>query len=166
MNALVVFETMFGNTRQIAEAIAAGLSSAAWSVTVTDVVDAPSAVPAEVDLVVVGGPTHAFSMSRESTRADAAARGAEPGHLTIGMREWINGLPHDDRRHRMATFDTRADMPLLPGAASRSAAKVARRLGFRSVTPESFLVHGYEGPLVDGELERASTWGASLATSE
>jgi hypothetical protein len=56
--------------------------------------------------------------------------------------------------------DTR---PLMPGAASHSASRLARKRGFRVLEPQSFLVHGYEGPLVEGELDRARSWGEGLA---
>ena len=64
---------MFGNTRDIARATAEGLAE--WSdVSITDVDSALLTVPADATLVVAGGPTHAFSMSRETTRHDAVAR--------------------------------------------------------------------------------------------
>lgn len=163
MNALVIYESMFGNTRRIAEAIADGLRSAGTEVTTTDIADAPRTVPTDVDLLVVGGPTHAFSMSRSTTRSDAVARGADDKDVSFGIREWITGLPDQPHPHDFAAFDTRSDVPLLPGAASKSLAKAARARGFRSVARESFLVSGYEGPLVDGELERARAWGGGLA---
>jgi hypothetical protein len=61
-----------------------------------------------------------------------------------------------------AGFDTRVDMPLLPGAASRAATKLARKHGFDVLDPASFLVEGYEGPLVEGQLELARDWGHGL----
>ncbi len=164
MNALVVYETMFGNTRQVAEAIAQGLA-ATGEIRVVDVADAPRTISPDLDLVVVGGPTHAFSMSRPSTRSDAVHRGAEQKDLKMGIREWLGGLDRGAHPQAFAAFDTRVDIPLLPGAASKRAAKVARRLGFRSVTSESFRVGDYEGPVLEGELDRAREWGASLATA-
>lgn len=161
MKALVIYESMFGNTRQIAEAIAAGLSEHA-QVEITDVALAPALVPPDVDLVVLGGPTHAFSMSRKTTRHDAVRRGAAEQDLTTGIRDWITGLPPAGNIPRFAAFDTRVHVPLLPGSAAKAATKIARRLGFRVTEPESFLVEGYEGPLRDGELDRAAAWGRQL----
>lgn len=162
MRTLVVYESMFGNTRRIAEAIAHGLA-AAGPVTVVDAAEAPASVPDDVDLVVAGGPTHAFSMSRESTRSEAIVRGAPAKDVAVGLREWIEKLERGTHPQRFAAFDTRADVPLIPGAASKSAAKAAKKLGFHAVVSESFRVHGYEGPLLEGEVERAQRWGASLA---
>lgn len=86
MRALVVYESMFGNTRRIAQAIADGIRDGA-DVALTDVVDAPADVPDDVDLVVVGGPTHVFSMSRKVTRREAARHGAAFTDVPEGMRE-------------------------------------------------------------------------------
>jgi hypothetical protein len=164
MQAMVVYETMFGNTGRIARAIADGLAAQPGvHVTVSDVVEAPTEVPAPVDLIVAGGPTHAFSMSRESTRRSAVQQGAVGGHVERGIREWLQALRPGAHAQRFAAFDTRVDVPLLPGAASRRATRAARRLGFEAAPPESFLVRGYEGPIVEGEEERARAWGEHLA---
>lgn len=162
MRALVVYESMFGNTRQVATAIADGMADGA-DVSITDVADAPARVPDDVDLLVVGGPTHAFSMSRPPTRQDAVRQGgAAISDVATGIREWLQDLPAPSTACTFAAFDTRVDMPLLPGAASRAASRVAKKLGFTMLEPVSFLVHGYQGPLVDGQLERARTWGHDL----
>ena len=76
MHALVVFESMYGNTRAIAEAIAAGLSTR-MSVEVKEVGVAPEMIGEDVALLVVGGPTHAHGMSKPETRHTAAER-ADP----------------------------------------------------------------------------------------
>jgi hypothetical protein len=162
MRALVVYESMFGNTRRIAQAIADGMADGA-DVAVADVVDAPTAVPADVDMVVVGAPTHVFSLSRDVTRREAARHGGAFTDVPEGIREWLEALPAPERPYAFAAFDTRVDdMALLPGAASHTATRLARKLGFDVLDPASFLVKGYEGPLVDGELERAREWGHGL----
>jgi flavodoxin len=63
MKALVVYESMFGNTEEIAHAIADGLGESV-EVQLAEVADAPVEPNPDVALIVVGGPTHAFSMSR------------------------------------------------------------------------------------------------------
>ena len=67
----------------------------------------------------------------------------------------------------MATFDTKVkSMRHLPGSAAKSAAKAARRHGYESVSKaESFYVDDVNGPLLDGEVDRARAWGRQLATS-
>ena len=72
---------------------------------------------------VVGGPTHAFSMSRTSTREDAVQRGARPGHEARGIREWLQAMPLSHHLD-VATFDTRVSkVKRLPGSAAKAAAK-------------------------------------------
>lgn len=166
MTALVVHESHWGNTRAVAHAIADGLAeSHSGPVQVVDVAAAPSPLPDEVDLVVLGGPTHAFSMSRPTTRRGAHDQGAEPGHEDRGIREWLDTLPGDDGSRPVATFDTRAEqVRRLPGSAARAAARfVARHRIGTMVATESFYVEDSPGPLVDGELERARAWGRELA---
>jgi hypothetical protein len=113
---------------------------------------------------VAGGPTHAFSMSRTTTRMDAIDRGAGEGELDVGLREWLDGLPAGPHPQRIATFDTRvAKMRHLPGSAAKAAAKVAHRQGFeRAEYVESFYVDDMEGPLLDGEIARATAWGREI----
>ena len=161
MRALVVYESMFGNTRQIATAVADGMSDGA-DVTVSDVADAPNEIPDDVQLLVVGGPTHAFSMSRQSTRRDAVRRGGAEKDLPRGVREWLEGVSVPKPGCTFAAFDTRVDMPLLPGAASHSATRLAKKRGFAVVEPAGFLGEGYEGPLLAGQLEHAREWGHGL----
>ena len=123
--ALVVFESLWGNTEKVARAVAEGLSSPALQVDVCEVSDAPAAPSPNVDLVVVGGPTHAFSMTRASTREDARNKGADHGGA-MGLREWLDALPDGEHAQRVATFDTRVEkMRHLPGSAAKSAARAS-----------------------------------------
>jgi hypothetical protein len=161
MKALVVYESMWGNTEKVARAVAGGLQ--AWCpVEVRDVAAAGPGDLDGVDLLVVGGPTHAFSMSRPTTRRDAVEQGAPAGHEERGIREWLDGLP--EARVDVATFDTRVGkVRHLPGSAARKAAKQVRRrhLG-RVVDTEGFCVGDVAGPLLEGELDRARSWGSGL----
>ncbi|GAA4067228.1 flavodoxin family protein [Agromyces indicus] len=164
MRALVVYETIWGNTGELARAIAEGLRSSE-GVDAVDVVEAVSAadeIDPDVDLVIVGGPTHAFSMTTESTRESARQQGA----TTIparGIREWLDALAPPSSPIAVATFDTRTVKPRLPGSAAKKALKKLVSKGFRPVDhPVTFGVHGYSGPVADGELTRAREWGATL----
>jgi flavodoxin len=67
MHAIVVYESMFGNTQRVAEAVAAGIA-AHMTVELIEVGAAPTQIGEDVGLLVVGGPTHAFGLSRQSTR--------------------------------------------------------------------------------------------------
>jgi hypothetical protein len=162
--ALVVYESMFGNSQKVALAVAAGVAEV-MPVALVDVSEAPTDLRG-VDLVVAGGPTHVFSMSRESTRREARGQGATHGSVETGLRDWLWELP-DEHRRWFAAFDTKATkVRRLPGSASHSAAKASRHHGFHeAIAPESFYVLGVEGPLVQGELERARAWGHEVAMS-
>jgi hypothetical protein len=162
--ALVVVESMFGNTRSLAGAVADGLATR-MQVEVVGVGDAPSVIPRDVELVVVGGPTHAFSMTRPGTRLAAFDQGAKAHVGTdIGIREWLAGLDRGTTDPLVAAFDTRIRKAGVPGSAARAATRRLRRLGFRVTAPaQSFYVMGTSGPLLDGELGRARVWGAQLA---
>jgi len=106
-------------------------------------------------------------MSRENTRADAISKGAHEGEREFGLREWMSALPSGEHTEKMATFDTKiTSMRHLPGSAAKSAAKAAHRHGYESLSKaESFYVEDVEGPLLDGEIDRARAWGRQLAVS-
>lgn len=163
--AMVVFESMFGNTEAVARAVADGLS-AGMQVQVIPVPAAPTELDSDIGLLVVGGPTHALGMSRASTRADAVKQGALPtGGPEVGLREWIARLSSGPSKVPAVTFDTRVKKRGLPGSAARTAQKQLRRRGFSIAAPaRSFYVGGTPGPMLDGELQRAREWGAQLAT--
>ena len=162
MRALVVFESMFGNTEQVARAIAVGIAET-MDVQVVGVSGAE--VPADgAPLLVVGAPTHAFSLSRPLTRADANRQGAH-SDPDLGLREWLERLGAGRHAEVAAAFDTRFRQGRhLPGSAARKAAKVLRHKGYRVAACESFYVEDTAGPLVVGELARATAWGRGLAS--
>ncbi len=154
MNAIVIYESVYGNTRAIAEAIADGLGAQAMT---TD--EAP-AEAVRADLLVIGGPTHMHGMA--TTRSLRASAGnATPRRPAL--RDWLAGLPLTSGA-RAAAFDTRFGKAVwLTGAASRGIGKRLQRRGYAVMSTASFVVADSEGPLVDGELERARRWGAELA---
>lgn len=169
MRAVVVYESMYGNTHLVADAIGDGLR-AAFDVSVVPVSEASPAALTDADLVVVGGPTHAHGMSRAATRkaaaeaADKPASGlaVEPDALGPGLREWFGSLG----RHsgKAAAFDTRVHGPAaLTGRASKGVARLLREHGFEVVAePESFLVTK-QTHLEPQETARARDWAAKLA---
>jgi hypothetical protein len=168
MNAIVVYESVFGNTRAVAEAVAEGLGA----VPVLPVHDAVTHTE-PLDLLVVGGPTHAHGLATTRSRHTAAhtveehdAYHVEPDAAAEpGLRSWLADIAPGAGRHA-AAFDTRLDKPkLLTGAAAHGIARRLRRHRFDVIATESFLVKGSEGPLEAGELERARAWGAKLARS-
>jgi hypothetical protein len=170
MRALVIYESMYGNTHVIADHLAAGLHPA-WEVDVVPVSDATTERLAGVDLVLVGGPTHVHGMSSARSREGAAtAAERSDGTLTLdpdarglGLRDWFSAITASPRV-MAAAFDTRFDgSPLLTGRASKGIAKRLRADGFDVIAePESFLVDK-QNHLLEGEAERATAWAAKVA---
>ena len=157
---------MYGNTHAVAEAVAESLGP---NVDVRAVHEA-GGIPADLDLLVVGGPTHIHGLTTAMSRKMAVSPGhedaasVEPGATeTRSLREWLRDL--DARGVRAAAFDTRGDArAALTGSAARGIARRLRRRGCDVLDSESFLVADAEGPLEDGELDRARRWGDSLAS--
>jgi len=166
LRALVVVESMFGNTSAIGRAVAEGLTLEGVETETVPVTDAPELLPEGVDLLVLGAPTHAFSLSRASTRSSAVQQGAPASVASIGVREWLGALQTWGPMPRVAVFDTRVTkVRWLPKAAAPTAHRIARRHRFEALTkPASFLVDDIKGPLVGGELARAAAWGRTLGT--
>jgi len=171
MRTVIVYESMFGSTRRVAQSMAEGFGPGA-DVRVVRVADAGPEVLEGADLLVVGGPTHFHGMSRPASRKRAPGYAAkpesglalEPGADTgPGVREWMAGLT--PRPLHAVAFDTRFDgLAPFTGRASKAIARRLRKLGMHMVSgPESFLV-GKKGQPLPGECDRARAFGARLAT--
>lgn len=172
MRIVIVYESSYGNTHQIAEAICAGLiqESAEHEVQVLPVARALPEVVERADLLVVGGPTHAHGMSREQTRQAAVEAARKPGSpLALdhdaegpGLRDWFATL--GPATGSAAAFDTRVDAPaLITGRASKGIGRQLQRHGYQLVDePMSFFVTK-ENTLGTGQLVVAREWGQSLA---
>lgn len=177
MRALVVYESVYGNTHLIADAIAEGLGRSVAVETVA-VDDATSSKVAEADLLVVGGPTHAHGMSstgsREQTVLDERARAEKadpkkPAHeldeaaTGEGLRTWFHELG-DTSGGQAVAFDTRFDKPrFITGSAAKGIDRRLRHHGFTPFDdPTSFFVEHSDGPLAAGEAVRAREWGEVL----
>jgi hypothetical protein len=163
MKSLVVYESWFGNTRQIAERIADALGEEGDVELIS--VDDPLPSLLHVDLVVLGAPTHVHGLSSARSRQGAIEQQGGDGEIGIGARGWIDELPLCGGP-RFAVFDTRAHKSeLLVGSAAHGMARRVRHRGYRlAADPESFFVHGTPGPLEEGELDRAAEWGRTLAS--
>ena len=158
--ALVVYETFFGNTEQVAKAIAAALSGALGSGTTVvsrKTADVTAADLKGLGLLVVGAPTRAFRPSP-------------------GAAQWLAGLSSEAVRGvPVAAFDTRISpedansavlrfmVKLFGWAAEKIAKQLANKGGKQVAEPAGFLVLGSEGPLKDGELDRAAGWARRVA---
>ncbi len=160
IKALVVYDSFFGNTEEIAHAVGAAIGSALATqadVRTLRVGDVKPEHLADLLLLVVGSPTRAFSAS-PATKA------------------WLKALaPNSLRGIKVAAFDTRADMndvnsrtltafvKLFGYAAEPIANSLVKRGGTLVVPPEGFFIKDKEGPLKDGEIERSTAWGRQIA---
>ena len=169
MKILIIYESMFGNTRDVARAIADGLKPHGI-VECVEVGNATDTVPAGIDLLIAGAPTHQFGLSRPSSRKQAQGQLDEPLVSTgRGIREWLETVTFAGTEPLFATFDTTMSSPRFlkyMGRASRQIEKRLKGKGLRPAAPaESFWVTSGNGPLADGEQERARSWAACLAST-
>lgn len=169
MRGLVVYESMFGNTRKVAEAVANSLDKFMEVRLIRADIVAREDLH-NVDLLVVGAPTHAWGMPRPNTRRGAMNNLSRPGSdlviepradTSAGVREWLDSIGYV---HCLAAvFDTRFRAPAtLTGRATKG---IVRSLGRHDVefmtSPESFFV-SRKNHLMAGEYERATAWGQRL----
>jgi flavodoxin len=151
MNALVIFDSKFGNTERVAERVGAVLGAQAIHVS-----QARPELIAGLDLLVLGSPT-------------------QGGRPTQVIKDFLKQLPADALKGvRVAAFDTRIDSKahgpffrLVTGvigyAAGRMNSSMEARGGISATHPEGFIVEDTEGPLGTGEEQRASAWATHLA---
>lgn len=152
MKALVVYDSFFGNTEKIAHAVAKALGAPALRAGEIN----PEQLKG-VELIVVGSPTRAFSP-------------------TAAVKSFLKALPAKSLRGvKCAAFDTRVNIaevnvPILKfmagifGYAAPAMAKLLMKKGASSCAqPEGFFVKASEGPLKEGEIERAADWAVKLA---
>lgn len=144
MKAIVVYDSMYGNTQQIAEEVGRALGV---DTRVVKVGQLDAGEITGLDLLVVGSPT-------------LGGRATEPVQAFLAnLQEGaIKGL-------RFATFDTRYTgkfVKIFGFAADRIAQSLSQKGGIQGAPPEAFYVTGKRGPLKEGELERAATWAKGL----
>jgi len=163
MNAVVVYESLWGNTARIAGAIAEGIGPEARALSTAA---ATAATIAGADLIVAGAPVLGFKLPsekmRESIRANPGKASAPPDLSHPAMRTWLDALPAG--QGASAAFDTQVRGPF--GSAAPAIAEALERAGYRSLAkPTGFIVAGKFGPLREGEVQRAREWGAELAAA-
>ncbi|WP_243077179.1 flavodoxin domain-containing protein [Microbacterium sp. SS28] len=169
MNALIVYESMFGNTRQVADAMREALESTDVEVTLTTAAGAPADLGG-FELVIVGAPTHAHTLPQPTSRVQGGAWAddpekdlrLEPGAHEPGVREWIERIATPDTAARFASFSTRVDIPrIFSGDAALAIAKRLRKRGIVVTLHADFLVDR-DSHLLEGEVERAHDWATQL----
>lgn len=146
MNTLVVYFSKYGNTQKVAECIGAECETKG-NAQVLSLDDLAPADLQDVDLVIMGSPTHRMNLPE-------AAR-EKFDHLS---KRVLKGTP-------VAAFDTSYKMNWFLNrftAAKKLAQKLRKLGGKRVVPPETFHVMQAEGPLYEGELERAKTWAGII----
>lgn len=159
MKALLVYDSFFGNTERIAQAVGNALRAKS-EIGVLRVGDVKSMDLANLDLLIVGSPT----------------RGFRP---TEGIAKFLNSVTTNQLRGvEVAAFDTRIALETINssvfrfivdkgGYAASTIAKTLEKKGAKlRVPPEGFIVTGEQGPLKEGELERAAQWANAYLTKE
>jgi flavodoxin len=144
MKALVIYDTTFGNTQKVAETVAETLGKGAKAMRVSAL--NPKDL-AGLDLLVVGSPILGW---RPSEKTQAFLAGLHPGQLK-GVKS--------------AAFDTRISLFIHGDAAGKISAALAAAGAQIVAAPMGFTVKGSEGPLKDGELEKAAKWAGEIAAS-
>jgi flavodoxin len=163
MKAVVVYESLWGNTAAIARAIAEGIGPDAQALT-TDAARAEAI--ADADLIVAGAPVLGFSLPtdqmRDSVARSEAGAPSPPDLSHPSLRSWLNSLP---RGHgRAAAFETRIWWS--PRGATGDIERGLEHAGYqRAAKAQKFVVTDKYGPLREGELKRARRWGKELARS-
>jgi hypothetical protein len=161
MKAVVVYESLWGNTAAVARAIAVGMGPEAVALSTAD---AAGATMEDVDVVVAGSPVLGFRLPTEKMREGAltnpGGRPPRPADLSHpSMRAWLDALAPG--HGHSAAFDTQVRGPF--GKAAPTIAEALEKAGYaRLAEPVGFIVTGKFGPLRDGELERARAWGSAL----
>ena len=161
MKAIVVYESLWGNTAAIARAIAAGLGPEARAMSTAEAT--PQAI-AGVDLIVAGSPLFAFQLPTDKIRATIRKKAASfptpPDLSHPPLRSWLEILPAG--QGHAAAFETRIWWS--PGGATGAILRALKQTGYEPLArAKRFRVAGMYGPLKAGELERARRWGAQLA---
>ena len=159
MEAIVVYESVWGNTAAVARAIAEGIGPSAAAFATDEV---PADRLARADLIVAGSPVFAFSLPNEGMRArilQTETDGPPPDLSHPSLRAWLDGLP---KGHGLAAaFETRIWWS--PRGATGTIEKKLAKAGYgRILRAEKFVVQDKYGPLREGELDRAQAWGTGL----
>ena len=147
MRTLILYDSVHGNTEQVARAIGDALAGEV-SVRRPGGAEGPAEMPA-VDLLIVGSPTHG-------------------GWFTEAIKGWLDQVPATALQDiRVAVFDTRTPPTTLSRifgyAAPRLADRLVKKGGTLLVPPAAFFVEGIKGPLKEGQLERAASWAREIA---
>ena len=150
MKILIVYDSVSGNTEQIAQAIGNALGSQE-DVEILRVSNVKPEQLTGLKLLIIGSPTHG-------------------GRPTPAIQDFLNKVSEPAIRGiNVAAFDTRLSrrwVGIFGYAAGRIADSLKRKGGNLISSPEGFFVKGREGPLKEGELERAANWAKVIVKSK
>ena len=160
MKAVVVYESHWGNTAEIARAVADGIGPETRVLTTEE---ASAEAVADADLLVVGAPVIAFGLpsprAEDSVAATADEAPTPPTMVNPPMFWWLADLP--EGTGEAAAFETHVRWT--PGGATGAIERGLARKGYHlTADAGKFVVKGRYGPLREGELERARVWGSGL----
>jgi hypothetical protein len=163
MKAVVVYESLWGNTAAVARAIAEGIGGEARALNTSE---ASAEAVAGADLIVAGAPLLGFSLPtdgmRENIRTSPGNSPSPPDLSSPSMRSWLAELPQG--KGHSAAFETRIWWS--PGSAANTISQELERAGYPPCAGgHGFIVTGRYGPLKQGELDKARAWGAELAAA-
>jgi len=157
MKALVVYDSFFGNTERIAQSIGNALGQPE-DVGIFRAVDAKPEQLAGLKLLIVGSPTRAFSPSPTIKKFLKSI----PKNGLKGVKVVAFDTRITDEEIDSAVFILRILVNIFGYAAKPIADRLVKKGGEPIVSPEGFYVQGTEGPLKEGELERASDWAKQI----
>ncbi len=163
MKAVVVYESLWGNTAAVARAVAEGLGDGARALSTAE---ATPAALAGADLIVAGAPVLGFRLPTEDMRLSVLRterRAPKPADLSHpSLRAWLEELAPPAGKERFAAFET--GLWWSPGGATKSIVEKMTAAGYAEQgKARRFVVRGRYGPMREGELEKARTWGVELA---
>ena len=159
MKAMVIYDSIFGNTEQIARAIGKALSSR-MNVETLRVSDLKVEQLTGIELLIIGSPTRAFSPTPAIGKF--LRRISRNGLKDITIAAFDTGISLDDIDSPIGQFFIRR----FGYAAKKISDKLRKKGGKPAVPPEGFFVKGNEGPLKEGELERAADWAKQIIAAQ
>ncbi len=158
LRALVVFTSLVGDTDAIASAVAAGLDDD-FDSTVIETRDFDPEEAAGFDLLVTGEPSHMFGVG-----IDHLEGVFDVDDKRVAMKAWLANLPETHGRRFCACFDTSSRSETYGSeSASVDSIRTLHELGYVALSRQTFHVSSIGGPLIMGELDRATAWANSLA---
>ena len=157
MKSLILYDSQFGNTEKIAQAIARGLEES-HEVTMLRVSQASADQLTGFDLVVAGSPTQGF----RATKASSALLKGLPKKAFKGVKVTAFDTRFTEQKIKESARFLPTLVKMFGYAAEPLAEQMVSKGGQLIVPAEGFFVGDTEGPLLEGELERAESWGKQL----